>query len=72
MFREDGEGLWIDFGLSIDAQALADGSLQGSNHGGGSVSFMAPEVATSSEHVSAQADIYSLGVSIYDTLVSYI
>lgn len=62
----DGRALLLDFGLARDAQSAAltlTGAFQGSPH------YAAPEqVRAGSALIDARADVYSLGITLYECL----
>ncbi|MBN1991910.1 MAG: serine/threonine protein kinase [Anaerolineae bacterium] len=62
LLTSDGRALLTDFGV---AQALDDASLTRTGHTVGTPAYMAPEQATGGQTVDGRADLYSLGVVLY-------
>jgi len=67
LITEDGDPLLTDFGIAkiLDEEATVD--LTGTSAAVGTPEYMAPEQATS-KSVDARADIYSLGIVLYEIL----
>lgn len=62
MVTEDGHAVLTDFGLALSATEGTLGNTFGSVH------YIAPEQAVSSAQASAQSDLYSLGVVLYEMM----
>lgn len=62
LLTDDGRALLTDFGV---AQALDDPSLTHTGHTVGTPAYMAPEQATGAQAIDGRADLYSLGVVLY-------
>lgn len=62
LLMADGRALLTDFGV---AQALDDASLTRTGHTVGTPVYMAPEQASGEQAVDGRADLYSLGVVLY-------
>ena len=58
----------VDFGVAQAMSAAADGEPAGAGHLVGTRQYMAPEQFTDSMQVDGRADIYALGVVIYEVL----
>ncbi|MEO8563729.1 MAG: protein kinase [bacterium] len=58
----------VDFGVAQAMSAAVDGEPAGAGHLVGTRQYMAPEQFTDSMQVDGRADIYSLGVVIYEVL----
>jgi serine/threonine protein kinase len=64
LLTDDGQPHVIDFGIAKDPE----GSGTRTGTGMGTVEYMAPEQYTSAADVDARADIYSLGMILYEML----
>lgn len=62
MVTTDGHAVLTDFGLALSATEATLGNTFGSVH------YISPEQAVSSKQASAQSDLYSLGVVVYEAL----
>lgn len=62
MIKEDGHATLMDFGLALNVPEGTIGNTFGSVH------YIAPEQAISSAQATAQSDLYSLGVVLYEML----
>ncbi len=62
LLTPDGRALLTDFGV---AQALDDPGLTRTGHTVGTPAYMAPEQASGEQPVDGRADLYSLGVVLY-------
>ena len=62
LLTDDGRAMLTDFGV---AQALDDSALTRTGHTVGTPAYMAPEQATGEQAVDGRADLYSLGVVLY-------
>jgi serine/threonine protein kinase len=62
LLTDEGRALLTDFGV---AQALDDPALTRTGHTVGTPAYMAPEQATGNQAVDGRADLYSLGVVLY-------
>ncbi|NJL92942.1 MAG: serine/threonine protein kinase [Anaerolineae bacterium] len=67
LLDEQGNGFLADFGIAKDLRIASDATLQGALVG--SPSYLSPEQVRS-EEVSPQADIYSLGIVLYEMLTA--
>jgi len=67
MIRPNGEAVLMDFGLTKMADTSA--SLTGTG-AIGTIDYMAPEQITSAAEVDHRADIYALGVTLYEMLTN--
>ncbi len=68
MLASDGQVKVLDLGLALLADEQAGSELTNSGQMMGTVDYMSPEQALSSHTVTAQADLYSLGASLYKLL----
>ncbi len=66
LIATSGQAYLTDFGLSLLADEGTHGNVFGSPH------FIAPEQAVSSSKVSAQTDLYSLGVTVFVMLTGHV
>jgi serine/threonine-protein kinase len=62
MLAETGQAMLTDFGIAL---ALDDVALTRTGHTIGTAAYMAPEQADSSRMVDGRADLYSLGIVLY-------
>jgi eukaryotic-like serine/threonine-protein kinase len=63
----------LDFGISkLTSMARVDGSLTQSNAAFGTPLYMSPEQMRSAKNVDARADIWSLGVILYQLLTGHL
>jgi serine/threonine-protein kinase len=62
LLTDDGRALLSDFGV---AQALDDPALTRTGHTVGTPAYMAPEQASGNQAVDGRADLYALGVVLY-------
>lgn len=60
MLNKEGKVILTDFGLALQAQIGTAGEIFGSPH------YLSPEQAISSANVSAQSDLYSVGVMLFE------
>jgi len=64
--RRDGEPVLLDFGLAKWRHGEGEESLTGSGDLLGTIDYMAPEQALSTKNVAERADVYGLGVILYE------
>ena len=66
MIQPDGSAILMDFGITKMTDASS--SLTGTG-AIGTIDYMAPEQIAAAKHVDHRADIYSLGIILYEMLV---
>jgi serine/threonine protein kinase len=69
LLRSDGTPVITDFGLAKDL--ASDGQLTGSGTVLGTPAYMAPEQAQGRNDIGPAADIYALGIMLYECLVGH-
>ncbi len=68
MLDRHGQAKVADFGIALVDAELTRGDLTSTSQPLGSLDYMAPEQRENASVVDARADIYSLGVLLYETL----